>query len=102
MTNDGKDFIDDINLDLDLDRVESVADCGCLIIAKSMPRDLKEQHRAAKKVERGPLKNQTYTIPEMVIEELRQYVLAKKMAGDKINASRVVVEGIKLYLQKYT
>jgi hypothetical protein len=90
-----KNFMED--LDLELDNIEPSSSQP----DSRKPRSLKEHHRAAKKAERGPLRNQTYTIPESVIEDLRQHVLARKMAGEKISASQVVVDGIKMYLKKH-
>ena len=96
MVADKKDFSEDMELNL-----ENIEEEAPQLEMQAKPRDLKEQHKAAKKAERGPLKNQTYTIPETVIEDLRQHVLTKKIAKVKISASQVVVEGIKMYLKKY-
>jgi hypothetical protein len=98
MVADGKDFSDD--MDLDLDDIE-VTPSETPTKAKRKPRNLKEQHREAKKVERGPIKNQSYSLPESLIAELREFVFTKKMAGEKFTASHVVEEGIRMYLKKH-
>jgi len=88
----GKNFSD---LNLDFDDVDGeVAQPS-----QSRPRNIKEQHRAAKRAERGPLKNQTYTLAEKVTDELRKHVLTRKLKGEKISASRIVEEAIKAYLK---
>jgi hypothetical protein len=90
---DNKDFADDMDLDL--------ADIEVPQETVNTPRDLKQQHRAAKKMERGPIKNQSYSLPESLIAELREFVFTKKMAGEKFTASHVVEEGIRMYLKKH-
>lgn len=90
-----KNFVEDMDLDIEPFDEDQISD---QFISK--PRNLREQHKAAKRIKRGPSKNQTYTIPVSIIEKLRQHVLKRKLEGEKISASQAVVEGIKLYLAK--
>lgn len=93
MSSEEKDFSNDLFLNL-----EDIEDEPQQTNTKP-PRDIKEQHRAAKRIERGPVKNQSYSIPVSLIKELKEYVFTKKIAGEKISASQVVVEGIRMYLK---
>lgn len=90
-----KDFTDDLDLGPDdqetpVPSVQSQA---------KKPATLREQRRAEKRgAKRKP---HTFTVPEDLLDELREYVLRAKLRGEKVSASEVVTQGIQMYLKKY-
>lgn len=89
-----KDFTDDMDLDLNIGDDEELPQVD------TRPKNLQQHHKQLKKLEREPVSRQTYTIPVSVVQKLREVVYKGKLAGEKISASKVVSDSLKMYIDK--